>query len=72
MRRKAIFRQLAETLFALIITYIAGKWAINYAYTQRGYEAAGGEYIFILFVYFVSYKFIRRMFDIAKSIKEGG
>lgn len=49
-------QQLIETGYALIVTYSLGRWAIHYAYLERGYIATGGEYLFILWVYILSYK----------------
>ena len=51
-----LIRQLFQTAFALTAMYAAGSWAMNHAYACRGYNAAGSEYIFILAVYWVSYK----------------
>jgi hypothetical protein len=62
-RRKSMHRQVAETAFALAVTGIAGKWAVSYAGAQRGYEAAGGEYVFILLVYWAAYLLIQHVFD---------
>jgi len=70
MQRKAMYRQLVEAGIALVVTYVAGKWAVQYAYIERGYEAVGGEYIFILAVYWAAYRFIRFVFSIVALFKE--
>lgn len=72
MQRKVIYQQLVEAGFALAVTYAAGKWAVQYAYIERGYEAVGGEYIFILAVYWVAYKLIQFVFNIIGALRGDG
>lgn len=45
-------------VYALAVTYMVGKWAIRYAYLERGYDAVGGEYLFILMVAWAAYRLI--------------
>lgn len=35
------------TGYVTVVTYFVGKWAVWYAYTERGYEAVGSEYFLI-------------------------
>lgn len=63
MHRDSLVRQLIETAYALAITIAVGKWAIHYAYLERGYESVGGEYLLILVAYWVAYKTIQILFD---------
>ena len=42
-----IGRPAVVTVYVLAVTYMAGKWAIRHAYPERGYDAIGGEYLFI-------------------------
>ncbi len=45
------------------VTYMAGKWAVQSAYLERGYNAVGGEYIFIPMVFWTAGKVIALFFD---------
>lgn len=44
---KWIRRLAVVAVYVVAVTYMAGKWAIRYAYLERGYDAIGGEYFFI-------------------------
>lgn len=46
-RWKWIGRPVVAVVYVTAVTYMAGKWAIRYAYLERGYDAVGGEYLFI-------------------------
>lgn len=48
-------QQLLKSANALAAAYAAGNWAIHYAQLNRGYNAAGSEYFFILAVYIGAY-----------------
>ena len=67
MRRKSLLTQIIEIVYALIVTYAVGKWAIHFAYQERGYDAVGGEYLFILAAYWVAYKTIHYLFDVLEE-----
>lgn len=56
-----IVKNAIAIVYSLLITVLLGKWAIFTAYIERGYEAVGGEYMFILVVYVVAYKCISWM-----------
>ena len=55
MHRKEI-RELLAACYGLAVTYMVGRWAIHYAYLERGYDAVGGEYLLIPMVFLVAYK----------------
>ncbi len=65
----AILIVLTELFYSLGITYFVAKWAIAYAYSVRGYEAYGGEYILILMAFGFSFGSIHAFF---KSLREEG
>lgn len=52
-----------ELLYSLSVTYFFGKWAVAYAYAERGYEAFGGEYLLILLCFITSFYAIRKLFE---------
>ena len=66
-RRRAMmrefFRQFFAALLAMAAAFQAGNWAISYAFEHRGYQAAGGEYLFIPIVYFGVYTAVIYLFD---------
>ena len=62
MRKKWI-RKLIEACCVLAVTYLAAMWSLRYAYQTRGYEAVGGEYLFILMVCRLSYRAVAGLFD---------
>lgn len=51
-----------QLFFSLSFTCFVGKWAIIYAYTERGYEACGGEYLLVLLCFITSFYGIRKVF----------
>lgn len=53
--------------YVTLITYMAGKWAICTAYIERGYDAVGGEYLFIPMVAWVDYKAISIFIDLMEN-----
>ena len=63
-RRLAAARQFAGTvsramirmLAAAGVTYIYAVWDIEQAYLKRGYQAYGGEYLVIPFVFYAAFK----------------
>lgn len=60
---------LAELFYSLSITYYVAKWAVAYAYSVRGYEAYGGEYILIIMAFVVSFGSIHIFFRV---LRRGG
>lgn len=52
-----------ELFYSFTITYFVGKWAIAYAYAERGYKAYGGEYLMIFAAFVLSFCTIRYFFD---------
>ncbi|MCD8150549.1 MAG: hypothetical protein LUE92_13535 [Clostridiales bacterium] len=52
-----------ELFYSLAVTYFIGSWAIAAAYAERGYKAYGGEYLLIIFVFGLSFHFIRKFFE---------
>ena len=54
--RKKIFNDVLASVYALVVAGMIGKWAVNMAFNERGYEAVGGEYFIILIVFVIAYK----------------
>lgn len=52
-----------ELFYSLAVTYFIGSWAIAAAYAERDYKAYGGEYLLIIFVFGLSFHFIRKFFE---------
>lgn len=52
-----------ELFFSYSVTFFVGKWAIEFAYQERGYEAVGGEYLLIIMTYMFSFWLIRKFFE---------
>ncbi len=67
---REVIRQVMETGYALMVACAAGKWSFHYAYQQRGYEAVGGECLFVLAAYLAAYQAIRYLFDTLRGKKE--
>lgn len=57
-RWKWIGRPAVVAVYVMAVTYMAGNWAIHCAYLERGYDAVGGEYLFIPMVAWAAYKLI--------------
>lgn len=57
---EAVIVFVLELFYSLSVTYFVGRWAIAYAYTERGYEAYGGEYLLILFCFITNFYMIRK------------
>lgn len=66
---KRLIRQLMQAAMAMAVTFQAGNWAVRYAYENRGYEAAGGEYLFIPIVYLGVYAGSCWLFDMLEEIR---
>lgn len=67
MNRQTWIRIAIVVGYVLSVTYMAGKWAIHYAYLERGYDAVGGEYIFIPMVAWAAYKAINIFLDVLEE-----
>lgn len=63
MFRSRLVRELAESVYALVVMLAIGKWAIRMAYLERGYEAIGGEYCLMIMAYWAAWKAIHYLFD---------
>ena len=50
-------------LYSLAVMFMVGQWAVRYAFMERGYVAAGGEYLFILLVAWGAYQVIDIFFS---------
>lgn len=61
-------RQFMQAASAIAVTFEAGNWAVHYANEIRGYEAAGGEYLFILSVYISAYAGSSWLIDILEEL----
>lgn len=66
---KHILRELIEAGYAIFVMVCIGKWALYYAYLERGYRAVGGEYCLILMVYWIAYKVIHYTFDALEELE---
>lgn len=55
---------------AYSVSYFVSMWAIQEAYTERGYKAFGGEYILILTVFILAYKGIGIFFKYFRREKK--
>lgn len=69
MRRKRLKRELIAIMWTLLVTYAIGKWSFHLAYTERGYEAVGGEYLLIPAVYWGAWKAINYLFDSMEELE---
>lgn len=73
IKRKKIDRQkwirnIVVAIYVLAVTYMVSKWAIHFAYQERGYNAVGGEYLFIPMAAWVAYKLINLFFDVLENV----
>ncbi|MDE7311713.1 MAG: hypothetical protein K2N87_08910 [Eubacterium sp.] len=66
---KGFVRQLVQIGLAMAAIFWAGNWAVRYAYENRGYDAIGGEYLFIPVVYLGVYEGISLLLDILEEIR---
>ena len=60
---------------AVLITYLYLVRAIEHAYLQRGYEAYGGEYLIIPFVFYGAYKLLvlaTGVYSMARRLRKEG
>jgi len=66
--------RLFRCFITLSITIIVGTWTITGAYYVRGYWACGGEYLFIMFVMYGSYKILKvlELVIMAQSVVDAG
>lgn len=69
MNRKEIKRVLIATIYTLAVTFAIGKWALWYAYMERGYEAVGGEYLLIGMAYWGAWKAINYFLDSLEELE---
>lgn len=67
--RKGLIRQFLQNAAAMAVTNFAGNWAVRYAYENRGYLAAGGEYLFIPVVFLSAYAGCSWFLDILEEIR---
>lgn len=72
-----IFRKTTVYIFRLSvstgITYLYIRWSVRQAYICRGYEACGGEYFMIPFVFYGIYRILgylyKRLYMCASNTK---
>lgn len=64
-------RELVEAGYALFVMACVGRWALYYAYLERGCMAVGGEYCLILMVYWITWKVIHYTFDALEELGHG-
>lgn len=53
-----VYAYVAKICISLFITDLSAQYLITTAYEERGYKAAGGEYMLIPVIFFAVYKFI--------------
>lgn len=58
-----------RTLIALIPTILIGQMAIREAKMARGYNAVGGEWMLIIFIFVITYIFLKKKeaYDVRKN-----
>ncbi len=61
---KIIINAMFSVGYALAMTYMIGKWAIHFAYLERGYKAVGGEYFLVPMIFIASYKVLKALINI--------
>lgn len=69
MAERKFLRDVAASVYTLAVTLSAGKWVIRMAYLERGYEAAGGEYLLVPIVCWVEWKIINCFFDALEDLE---
>ena len=67
--RRTWKRDLISVLWTLMVTFSIGKCAIHFAYIERGYDAAGGEYLVIIIVCMAAWKTINYFLDTLEELK---
>lgn len=67
MNKKEWIKAAIVIVYVLSVTYMVGKWAIHYAYLERGYDAVGGEYILIPTVAMAAYEAISIFLDVLED-----
>jgi len=70
LKKRQIIRNVIVLTYTLSVTFMVGEWAMKYALTERGYKAAGGEYLLISIVAWVAYKVINILLDLLEDIEE--
>jgi len=68
---KEIMRDLLGMLYPLAVALPIGKWALDLAYLERGYEAVGSEYCLAIAVYWLAYRAVQYLFDEMEEIGYG-
>lgn len=69
MIKGKVKRNLVAVAYTLAVTFAIGKWAIWYAYLERGYDAVGGEYLLIIMAYWGAWKAINYFFDTLEDLE---
>lgn len=60
---KTFIRYLIEAIYSVAVTYMIGRWGVNMAYLERGYEALGGELLLIPIAYLIAWSAISLFID---------
>lgn len=68
LRKAAII--LGNVLGAALITYLYLVKAVEHAYLQRGYEAYGGEYLIVPFVFYGAYKLVSLITRVCGKVRK--
>lgn len=61
-------KKLAAAAYTLAITFAVGRWAACMAFLERGYKAAGGEYLIMPAVCMAAWKAINYLFDTMEDL----
>lgn len=69
MLKAKVKKNLAAAAYTLAITFAIGRWASCMAFLERGYEAAGGEYLIMPVVCVAAWKAINYLFDTMEGLK---
>lgn len=71
MSRRNAVKVAVEIVYTLAVTFMTGKWAVGYAYKERGYDAVGGEYGLIFLICLLAWNVINYMFDAMEDLRHG-
>lgn len=68
MRKTKAKKNLAAAAYALAVTFAVGRWASCMAFLERGYEAAGGEFLMMPVVCIAAWKAINYLFNTMEDL----
>lgn len=68
---RMIMKHLIVTAYAVVVTYMVGKWGFAMAYMERGYAAVGGEYLLIPMTYWAAGSAMHYFISALEGLKRG-